>query len=207
MRGGGAGPWGAVTSVTFKLHKPRCTKQCYFVENCIWQGKYSEDDGKMAADLVAKFMHWVSTTASDYWSGYVLVAADPTPDVYNVAFADMMFVGDKSDPDKKSLGDFFRDAYPDKVVYYGNQTYDTYFEKTLTQFPEPVGVKSPQMDWTSVLLNGTVIAESSEDIANDIINTWVPRCYRSPFFSQDCGYMFQMHMTLPRQGKLIPGKD
>ena len=35
MRGGGAGPWGAVTAMTIRLHKPRnnCQQSCYQVTN------------------------------------------------------------------------------------------------------------------------------------------------------------------------------
>ena len=42
MRGGGAGPWGAVTAMTFKLHKPidECKKNCYVVHNVVWGNNY-----------------------------------------------------------------------------------------------------------------------------------------------------------------------
>ncbi len=35
LRGGGAGPWGVVTAMTFKLHKPRkdCSEECYQARN------------------------------------------------------------------------------------------------------------------------------------------------------------------------------
>ena len=41
-RGGGAGPWGVVTAMTIKLHKPRdeCTKECYIVNNVVWASNY-----------------------------------------------------------------------------------------------------------------------------------------------------------------------
>ena len=41
-RGGGAGPWGVVTAMTIKLHKPRdeCTEECYIVNNVVWASNY-----------------------------------------------------------------------------------------------------------------------------------------------------------------------
>ena len=79
MRGGGAGPWGAgipkrrlkrklilwmnlfmniltiVTAMTMKLHKPKCTEKCYYVQTAMWTGKFSEDDGQMAVNLISRF--------------------------------------------------------------------------------------------------------------------------------------------------------
>merc|ERR1719510_2266752 len=42
MTGGGAGPWGAVTAMTVKLHKPRdnCQENCYHVNNGGWEGNF-----------------------------------------------------------------------------------------------------------------------------------------------------------------------
>ena len=42
LRGGGAGPWGVVTAITFKLHKPRdeCRTECYVVNNVLWSNNY-----------------------------------------------------------------------------------------------------------------------------------------------------------------------
>ena len=70
LRGGGAGPWGAVTSMTMKLHKPKCSEKCYFVQNVAWQGKFDDDDGKMAVDILSRslcqFLLRLSLSLAEY---------------------------------------------------------------------------------------------------------------------------------------------
>lgn len=98
MRGGGAGPWGAVTAMTIKLHKAvkDCQKGCYHVHNVGWISKY-EDEGKLAKELATQYLKWISTV-SDYWSGYFyLIAgnvADPSDtESYSVMLAEHMYTG------------------------------------------------------------------------------------------------------------------
>ena len=100
----------------------------------------------------------------------------------------------------------YRNAYPEKLSYYTEKTYDTYIEKTQDQMPEPVGVSGYSRDWASVLLNQTVLTNQREELAQDLIDHWVPRCYKSPFFKDDCLWMFQVHLTVPRNGFVDQGK-
>ena len=71
LRGGGAGPWGVVTALTIRLHKPRlffshwfylecypaypprgeCTEACYTQWNMVWEGSWEEDDGMVAQEV------------------------------------------------------------------------------------------------------------------------------------------------------------
>ena len=72
MRGGGAGPWGVVTHLTIKLHKPRneCQQDCYTNYNLAWYSRFDADDAAMAVDVTQAYMDWVGGTASRYWSSY-----------------------------------------------------------------------------------------------------------------------------------------
>ena len=47
VRGGGAGPWGVITHLTIKLHKPRnnCRQSCYTNYNVAWYSRFDADDG------------------------------------------------------------------------------------------------------------------------------------------------------------------
>ena len=42
LRGGGAGPWGIVTSMTIKVHRPRnsCESNCYTEWNMVWESSF-----------------------------------------------------------------------------------------------------------------------------------------------------------------------
>ena len=72
VRGGGAGPWGVVTHLTVKLHRPRnnCEEECYTNYNLAWYNRFDADDAAMAVDLIQAYMDWVGGTASRYWSSY-----------------------------------------------------------------------------------------------------------------------------------------
>ena len=68
VRGGGAGPWGVVTALTVKVHRPResCRTGCYTQWGMRWEGDFNEDDGQMAKDVITAYLAWVAT-ASRYW--------------------------------------------------------------------------------------------------------------------------------------------
>jgi hypothetical protein len=107
MRGGGAGPWGAVTALTIKLYKPRndCQKDCYVISNIAWANTYEGDYGKMAEELLTEYLLWAAK-ASKYWSGYFTIAPlDETR--YVASFGDFMYAGSPDDDDAKSL-DYFQ---------------------------------------------------------------------------------------------------
>ena len=72
MRGGGAGPWGVVTHLTIKLHKPRddCQEECYTNYVLAWYSRFDADDAAMAVDVTQAYRDWVGGTASRYWSSY-----------------------------------------------------------------------------------------------------------------------------------------
>ena len=72
VRGGGAGPWGVVTHLTVKLHRPRndCQQDCYTSTYLAWYHRFDADDAAMAVDVTQAYMDWVGGTASRYWSSY-----------------------------------------------------------------------------------------------------------------------------------------
>ena len=72
VRGGGAGPWGVVTHLTIKLHRPRnnCEEGCYTNYNLMWYNKFDADDAALAVDVTQAYMNWVGGVASRYWSSY-----------------------------------------------------------------------------------------------------------------------------------------
>ena len=108
LRGGGAGPWGAVTHMTIKLHKPRndCQKNCYHVHNAAWGSNFFEDMGSLAVSMTQDFFSWVSGV-SDIWSGYFMLVPGEDGNYY-ISFGELMYSGDESDPDASSLFDFFQ---------------------------------------------------------------------------------------------------
>merc|ERR1712106_930071 len=78
LRGGGAGPWGIITAMTIKVHKPRnsCETGCYSQSMMIWKSNFNIDDGKMMEDVdgVYGFMIFEALYVGkeedegDYWS-------------------------------------------------------------------------------------------------------------------------------------------
>ena len=53
MRGGGAGPYGVVTAMTIKMHKPLddCVEKCYHVTNVILVENFFTDQGEMMKEF------------------------------------------------------------------------------------------------------------------------------------------------------------
>lgn len=201
LRGGGAGPWGVVTAMTIKLHKPKdeCETGCYHVTNAIWVSKY-QDGGKVAKDLGLAFFDW-TTKMSQYWSGYFMILAgnvlDPTDtESYSVLTADFLYTGNADDEDAQSAKTIFENVAPENIVGYDVQHYDTYFDKIRGQTPESIYVKNPSGVWTSVLLNNTVLSEQAESFLDTAIQLSFPRCIND--FSAPCNTLYQMHLTLPR---------
>ena len=63
VRGGGAGPWGVVTHLTVKMHRPRqeCAESCYTQTTLIWENKWGEDNGLMAEQVTQAYLTWVGS--------------------------------------------------------------------------------------------------------------------------------------------------
>ena len=63
VRGGGAGPWGVVTHLTVKMHRPRneCVESCYTQTTVIWENRWEEDDGLMAEQVTQAYLTWVGS--------------------------------------------------------------------------------------------------------------------------------------------------
>ena len=51
--------------MTMKLHKPKCSEKCYYVQTAVWTGKFSEDDGQMAVNLISRFGKSFDTLIND----------------------------------------------------------------------------------------------------------------------------------------------
>ena len=76
------------------------------------------------------------------------------------------------------------------------------------QVPEPIIANKQYSDRVSVLLNRTVLSGSNAvDFAQDLVDKWFPRCYKSPGLSKACIVGYMIHLTLPRNGELHPGKS
>ena len=68
VRGGGAGPWGIVTHLTIKMHKPRndCQEDCYTNYNLAWYSRFDQDDAQMAVDVtqVSEYLYQTRSNLS-----------------------------------------------------------------------------------------------------------------------------------------------
>ena len=196
MRGGGAGTWGAVTAMTFKLHKPQnnCQTNCYQVLNALWVGNFLEDLGEMATVISNHILKWMSNPSRTV-SGYLALGALENFDYY-ISIGEFMYVGDGMDDEPVSLINELKDLYPDKIASWNPKSYDTYFDKTQNQGPETTYVSGQYPVWTSVLVNRTIL-ENSEDFVKSIWSMWVPRCINMGAYNETCTTTFQMHFTLP----------
>ena len=60
---GGAGPWGVVTNLTVKMHRPRqeCAESCYTQTTLIWENRWEEDNGLMAEQVTQAYLTWVGS--------------------------------------------------------------------------------------------------------------------------------------------------
>ena len=60
MRGGGAGPYGVVTAMTIKMHKPLddCAVKCYHVTNVILVENFFTDQGEMMKEFSKEILIW-----------------------------------------------------------------------------------------------------------------------------------------------------
>ena len=178
LRGGGAGPWGIITAMTIKVHKPRnsCKTGCYSQWIMAWESNFNDDDGKMAEDVAKAYLKWVST-ASKYWSSYGIPA--PGEDgKYNFYISDALYVGKEEDEgDYWSLEEAMANVHPDKLTYKNKNIYDTFLDKVNAQDPESV-YSSHSMDMmVSALLNTTATADPA--FPKMLVDNWIPRCYRN----------------------------
>merc|ERR1719193_1700724 len=185
LRGGGAGPWGVVTPLTIRLHKPReeCTEACYTQWNMVWEGSWEEDDGMVAQEGLGAYLRWTAT-ASNNWSSYGSTNPDSGDGKYHVTIGEALYVGREEDPgDFWSLEEAMADVLPDKRVVNNRQTFDTFLDKMEAQAPESVYTGNCVAQncvladpMVSVLIN----ASSAQDpaYAKAIVDHWIPRCYR-----------------------------
>lgn len=195
LQGGGAGPWGVVTALTVKVHKPRdeCTENCYIVQTAAWANTFEADDALMAQKGLELFMSWAAS-ASKYWSGYAMLLPQESGS-YLFVLAELMFVGSQNDVDSNSLSDTFKDFYPDNFLSADQVVYNTYYDKTLKQSPETIITAEPTTAWGSVLLNATTMNDPST--AKAFVDMWIPKCYRTGSSSEPCLDMIQLHKTFP----------
>lgn len=115
----------------------------------------------------------------------------------------MMYVGLDSDEDAKSLERKFFDMYPEYRLHWETVTFNTYYDKTLSQAHETVYVGGKQAVWASVLLNKTMLQERHLDIAGSLGSLWVPRCFQTGDFSTPCLTSLLSHLTLPKDDDAI----
>ena len=100
----------------------------------------------------------------------------------------------------------FSDLYPESLVYNDKKSYNTYFDKALSQQPEHAIVSIPYIVWTSVLLNQSTISTRGEDFTKTLIDHWVPRCYRKGDLDEPCNRAYLLQMTFPRNDDNREGK-
>jgi len=194
LRGGGAGTWGIVTAMTIKLHKPRnsCQKTCYSQRTLIWESNFNVDDGKMAEDVIAAYLKWVSVS-SKYWSSYgsTILAEDGR---YGFSI-EALYVGREEDEgDYWGFEEAMSNIYTNNIAYDNQRTFDTFVDKIAAQEPESV-VPSWNYDMMiSALLNSTTSADPQ--FSKMIVDNWIPRCYRGGI-GKSCvaGYLFMHTLT------------
>ena len=196
LRGGGAGPWGAVTAMTIKLHKPKneCQSNCYQITNANWVGSFEEDMGEMAIDIAQKFLPFMSNPSISISGYFILTALEEFKNA--VTLGEMMYVGNPEDEEAQIIKETFGQLYPEKLSW-SEQSYDTYFEKTQKQSPETTYVASPFPVWTSVLLNRTIL-ENPDELISTMWSLWVPKCINFGALNETCNLSYQMHFTLPK---------
>ena len=175
LRGGGAGPWGVITAMKIKLHKPRndCKENCFTQWHASWVGSYAEDGPELLQELIHNYLKW-SGTSSKYWSSY----ASPysvDDDHFGFAIFEALFVGTEKDNDFLSFFETFSSVRTDKMVDIGSKTYDTFLKKIEDQTLETVMPKWEVEPMTSVLMNSSAVANMAA--AEMLAYNWIPRCY------------------------------
>jgi len=178
LRGGGAGPWGVITAMTIKAHKPRnsCKTGCYTQWTMIWESNFNEDDGKMLEDVTAGYLAWVASS-SKYWSSYGSPYAYENL-TYGFIISEALYVGtEENGEDYWSLVDAMANVRPDKFVFKSHKVFDTFVDKIDVQVPESVYSTYNFDMMVSVLLNST--AATDADFPKLLVDLWLPRCYRN----------------------------
>ena len=194
LRGGGAGPWGIITAMTMKVHKPRnsCETGCYSQSMMIWKSNFNIDDGKMMEDVAAAYLSWVSTS-SKHWSSYAVPTVD-VEGVYGFMIFEALYVGKEEDEgDYWSLEEAMANVYPDKLTYKHTDVFDTFYDKLKVQAPESVYSNSHIDMMPSVLLNAT--SASDPEFPKMLVDNWIPRCYRNGV-GPSCVYTYLFMHTL-----------
>jgi len=196
LRGGGAGPWGVVTAITIKLHKPRddCESNCYTMWDMVWEGDWAIDDGKVGLDLIQAYLSWTATS-SKYWSSYGYIAPSLTEgSKYYFSLMEALYVGREEDSeDFRSLEKAMENVHPDKRVINTVRHFDTFLEKLSVQVPESVNVDVLQDPMVSVLVNTSIAQNPS--YTQTLVDNWMPRCYRNGF-GPACIYSYLIMHTL-----------
>ena len=68
-------------------------------------------------------------------------------------------------------------VHKDKIFQYEVTGYDTFLDKLEDQDPESVNSKNSQLPMPSVLLDSEATMDPS--LTKDLVDTWIPRCYRT----------------------------
>ena len=68
-------------------------------------------------------------------------------------------------------------VHSDKIVQYEVKTFDTFYDKLVAQEPESVDSKNSMSVMPSVLLTGPATMDPS--LTEDLVDHWIPRCYRT----------------------------
>ena len=120
----------------------------------------------MFKNLLARYLRW-GVNASKYWSSYSNLL--PYDDEFYFTISDALFVGNQSDGDDYwSLYNEFQGLYPDNLLVFVNETFDTYWKKAREQPTESIYTTAPIENLLSVLLNNSVA--ESVDFVDDLLD-------------------------------------
>ena len=177
LRGGGAGTWGIITSMTVKLHRTRnsCVEGCYTQWTSFWEGNLLTDGPQLLEEIIHEYLKWTGT-ASKHWSSYAAVY--PKDDsTFGFAVFEALYVGVENDEgvgDYWGFNDAFESLYPDKRVAYDMVTFDRFLDKLQAQDPESVNPQWEVEPMVTVLMNQTSVSDLAA--AKMVVDNWFPRC-------------------------------
>ena len=108
------------------------------------------------------------------------------------------YVGAEDDAEEEDYNSFQTEiveaVHNDKINMFDKKIFDTFYEKLLAQTPESVSATSNVEMMPSVLLNSS--ATVNPELTKDLIDLWLPRCYRNGLGpSCTVSYLFMHTLT------------
>ena len=123
------------------------------------------------------YLTWVGSRASKYWSSYGSNGLGENGDYYFSIEA--LYVGSIDDADPDDYNSFVNNlatVHGEKIVYFHEDIFDTFYDKLVVQAPESIDIVNKMETQVSVLLNESATIDPS--LTKDLTDMWLPRCYR-----------------------------